>query len=782
MSGLTKIHNKPLFHVFNKHFSLKHLSSFIPVLLALYVLSLFSLIFLTTPQRYASAGPTPPPTPTLSTSVSSPNVNFQFSQSELISSTFKDSSVYVSVDTNNKTGATSYISSIDEDTNLNHTDPAVTEKISSITSPLLSSAFTQKSWGYHVIDGLNNTFKPVPKASTPDTISVTNSPSGSPYSIGIDFGVKSSPDLPSGNYSKQILFTTITNRVPNKATFKTGSDFNSIFNSVVNTSVTPIDYFKHSTTPPANFATATIASADDSERPIYIWYNSADKTVYWWSDADNVYANEDASSMFNSLYINQLADLRGINFSKTKNMNSMFAIAKTGGCIKKVNFDGFDTSNVEDMSNMFQSFCIYDTISSDAVAGISNFNTSKVKNMSGMFNSARIKKLDLSSWDTKNVTDMSKMFDHANDLTELKLDNFNTSKVTNMSQMFSYAHSLASLDVTSFDTSHVTNMSAMFAGDKSLTNLNVSSFDTSNVTDMSYMFQYVKSITSLDLSNFNTSKVTNMTQTFLMMENLKSLNLSSFDTSHVTNMSAMFAGDKSLPNLDVTSFDTSNVTDMTNMFASMGKLSSLDLSHFDTSNVINMHGMFGIYDPLYRDCVDNYTPERNLTNLDLSSFDTSKVTKMSSMFSGQKSITNLNLSNFNTSQVTDMGNMFCGMTKLQNLNLSSFDTSHVSSMESMFESSMMDPIKGVLDISSFSSNNLRQVSRMFYDTKIKTIYTQAGFNTYSGIDIYSVDVFHDNIYLVGGNGTAFISASSPTDRTYGRVDAPGTPGYFTKKP
>ena len=782
MSGLTKIHNKLWFHVFNKHFLLKHFSSFIPVLLVLYVLSLFSLIFLTTPQRYASAGPTPPPTPTLSTSVSSPNVNFQFSQSELVSSTFKDSSVYVSVDTNNKTGATSYISSIDEDTNLNHTDPAVTEKISSITSPMLSSAFAQKSWGYHVIDGLNNTFKPVPKASTPDTISVTNSPSGSPYSIGIDFGVKSSPDLPSGNYSKQILFTTITNRVPNKATFKTGMNFNSTFNSVVNTSVTPIDYFKHSTTPPANFATVTIVSADDSERPIYLWYNSADKTVYWWSDADNVYANEDASSMFNSLYINQLADLRGINFSKTKNMNSMFAVAKTGGFIKKVNFDGFDTSNVEDMSYMFRSFGIYGPISSDAVAGISNFNTSKVKNMSGMFNDANIKKLDLSSWDTKNVTDMSKMFDHAYNLAELNLNNFNTSKVTNMRQMFAYASDLTNLDVTSFDTSHVTDMFAMFSGTEKLSSLNLSHFNTSNVTNMSVMFYGDKSIVNLDLSSFNTSNVTDMSRMFTMMEGLKSLNLSSFDTSHVTDMSAMFAGDKSLPNLDVTSFDTSNVTDMTNMFASMGKLSSLDLSHFNTSKVTKMESMFGAYTTLYMLCKDTYSPERSLTSLDLSSFDTSHVTNMAGMFSAQINITNLNLSNFNTSQTENMDYMFCGMTKLQNLNLSSFDTSHVTNMESMFESSMMDPIKGVLDISSFSSNNLHIVSRMFYDTKIKTIYTQAGFNTYSGIDIYSVNVFHDNIYLVGGNGTAFISASSPTDRTYGRVDAPGTPGYFTKKP
>ena len=634
MSGLTKIHNKTWFHIVNKYFSLKHLSSFIPAFLVLYVLSLFSLIFLTTPQRYASAGPTPPPTPTLSTSVSSPNVNFQFSQSELISSAFKDSSVSVSVDTNNKTGATSYISSIDEDTNLNHTDPAVTEKISSITSPLLSSAFAQKSWGYHVIDGLNNTFKPVPKASTPDTISVTNSPSGSPYSIGIDFGVKSSPDLPSGNYSKQILFTTITNRVPNKAKFMTGGGFVKEFNSVVDTSATPIDYFKHSTTPPANFATTRIVSAADSERPIYIWYNSADKTVYWWSDADNVYANEDASFMFNSLYINQLADLRGINFSKAKNMNSMFAAAKTGGCIKKVNFDGFDTSNVEDMGSMFESFCLYDSISQDAVAGVSNFNTSKVKNMSGMFDGSKIKKLDLSSWDTKNVTNMSKMFNHTDALTELNVNNFDTSKVTNMSQMFAYASNLTSLDVTSFNTSHV--------------------------------------------------------------------------------------------------------TDMSDMFSCMGKLSSLDLSNFDTS----------------------------------------KVTNMSHMFTEDKSIINLDLSSFNTSNVTNMSYMFNEMEKLQNLNLSSFNTANVWNMSGMFASAMTNPGNSTLDLSTFNTPSLTSAYAMFFDSKVKTIYASVNFDT-THIPNYN-QLFKDNTNLVGGNGTTF-SSSNPTDKTYARIDAPGTPGYFTKK-
>ena len=616
MSGLIKIHKKINLRVSNKHFSLKPFFSLAPVFLGFITFSLFGLIFLTTPQKNASAGPTPPPTPTLSTSVSSPNVNFQFSQSELNSSAFKNSSIYVTVDTNSETGATSYISSIDEDTNLNHTDPAVTEKISSITSPMLGSAFAQKSWGYHVIDGLNNTFKPVPKASTPDTISVTNSPSGSPYSIGIDFGVKSSPDLPSGNYSKQILFTTITNRIPTKATFKTGSDFNSIIKSL--NPVHDTDYFKHSDTPPANLATATIISTTDSERPIYTWYNLADKTIYWWSDADIAYANDDSSYMFSGIspyndQVMSLADLRGINFSKTKNMSNMFSSGKSG-CIEKINFDGFDTSNVEDMSSMFEYYCPNVDISTlNLDVNVSNFNTSKVTNMKSMFSGSPFKNLDLSKWDTRNVIDMSSMFSGMPELT--------------------------SIDISNFDTSNVTNMSAMFGGNKNLTNLDVTSFNTSKVTNMSNMFANLEKLGSLDLSHFNTSKV--------------------------TNMLAMFYGNKSIVNLDLSSFNTSNVTDMSNMFCKMEKLQNLNLSSFNTANVHGMTAMF-------KSAMTN--PENS--TLDLSTFNTSSLTNASEMFVDSKVKTIYASTNFDTTHIPNYDHLFYNNTNLVGGNGTVFSSSN----------------------------------------------------------------------------------------------------------
>ena len=186
--------------------------------------------------------------------------------------------------------------------------------------------------------------------------------------------------------------------------------------------------------------------------------------------------------------------------------------------------------------------------------------------MSGMFDYCKyLKSLDLSSFNTSNVTDMSNMFCLAENLESLNLSRFDTSNVTNMSGMFFGLNSLESLDLGNFDTSNVTNMSTMFGGLYSLESLDFSNFDTSNVIDMYAMF-CGSSITSLDLSSFDTRNVTDMSGMFDYCTNLKSLDFSSFDTSNVSKMSCMFRGCSSLESLDLSSFDTSSVTDMRDMF------------------------------------------------------------------------------------------------------------------------------------------------------------------------------------------------------------------------
>ena len=189
-------------------------------------------------------------------------------------------------------------------------------------------------------------------------------------------------------------------------------------------------------------------------------------------------------------------------------------------------------------------------------------NDEYVTNMSGMFSRSEATSLDLSSFDTSNVTEMDTMFSDSSATNIIGLSNFDTSKVTKMYGMFS--DSIAtSIDLSSFDTSKVTDMNSMFS-DSSATNIiGLSNFDTSNVTDMSRMFANSQA-TILDLSSFDTSKVTDMYGMFQYSQ-ATSLDLSSFDTSKVTNMGQMFY-DSQATSLDLSSFDTSNVKNMSDMF------------------------------------------------------------------------------------------------------------------------------------------------------------------------------------------------------------------------
>ena len=98
------------------------------------------------------------------------------------------------------------------------------------------------------------------------------------------------------------------------------------------------------------------------------------------------------------------------------------------------------------------------------------------------------------------------------------------------------------LDLSTWDTSNVTDMSNMFwaAGERYLEEINISSFDTSNVTKMDGMFGFLSALKTLDLSKFDTSKVIKMNSMFSNCESIRELDLSNFDTSKVINMYAMF--------------------------------------------------------------------------------------------------------------------------------------------------------------------------------------------------------------------------------------------------
>ena len=647
------------------------------------------------PEFTTYAAPTSGGSSTISLSVANPAVNFNFTPTENNSSVFKQATTSISYSSGNQTGISIYASSIDENTSLKHSQSSISEEIASISLPQSGVITSPKTWGYRTYTGSAGNWNAIPKASAPALI--TNSSSAGSGNVSIDFGIKSSPDLPPGTYSKKLIFTAIANRVPTTAVFLPGPQFYQIFKNP-SYLFNQVEYFKKADSLPASTPWWS-ASIPTSERQIYVWLSNDSKTIYWWSDADIVYMNEDASEMFRD--INGGAkkmkeiDISGINTSRVKNMSKMFQADYN--IYEKIILGDIDTSNVENMSGMFASYGNYSIGQEVETLNLSRFNTSKVKNMSGMFMGTHSPVIDLTHFDTSNVEDMSHMFRNNHTLKRVNLAGLNVKKVRNVTNMF-----------TSSSISET-----------ALKEINMSGWQLDQVTDLGGLFESLVKLESINLSNFSAKNALSMRNTFFNSTSLKELDLSTFTIEKVKNMEGTFR------NLD--------------------SLERINLSGFNTSSVTSMFQMF----------MNDRTA--NLVNLDLSSFDTSNVTDMSSMFWGQ--------------------------IKLQNLNLSSFNTQRVQTMQNMFYKAMQSPVNGVLDISTFSTEQLNNCEGMFDYSKVRTIYVSNRFI----ITPYPVkNLFAETTNLVGGNGTTWTSQITfpyiHYSSRYAHIDAPGNPGYFTQKP
>ena len=103
---------------------------------------------------------------------------------------------------------------------------------------------------------------------------------------------------------------------------------------------------------------------------------------------------------------------------------------------------------------------------------------------------AGITSLDLSHWNTSNVTIMNSLFAHDAKLTTLNVNGWDTSKVTTMAYMFYGCQKMARLDLSSWYTPNLTNTSNMFynGGVNAWEHLDIRNFDFSKVTNSSNMF------------------------------------------------------------------------------------------------------------------------------------------------------------------------------------------------------------------------------------------------------------------------------------------------------
>ncbi|CCI84450.1 hypothetical protein FC52_GL000756 [Lactobacillus pasteurii DSM 23907 = CRBIP 24.76] len=420
-------------------------------------------------------------------------------------------------------------------------------------------------------------------------------------------------------------------------------------------------------------------------------------TVDDQGEKNKVYAKGDWNRAFSSYRTNlKHVNLSHVDTSGVTNMNSLFLGSND---LQSVDLSGCDLSNVTDTSSMFAwaDWNIKD-VNLDNTKGVTReildeyVNAAKYTNktnldLSGInlspsitsfnnlfSNMPNIESIDLTGWDTGNITDMSYMFFNDPKLTTIKgLEDFNTSNVTNMAFMFAAFNNPTTDD---YDPKGHENLGH-------LTKLNLSNWTTSNVTDMSYMFSGQTNLTSLGkLSNWSTSKVTNMASMFYDLENIddSELDLTGWDTSNVTDMSYMFSKMFLQKDLSfVNNWKTGKVTDMSYMFAKDKNLEKLDLSKWDVSSV-------GL-----KNTEQNYS--------------------LAVMFAGDTSLTTVgDISHWNTKNVHDTRHMFYNTPKLTNIDLSGWNTSKLQIAEGMFDASGAKQI----NIDNWNLSNIKRITPAGY--------------------------------------------------------------------
>ena len=290
------------------------------------------------------------------------------------------------------------------------------------------------------------------------------------------------------------------------------------------------------------------------------------------------------------------------------------------------------------------------------------------------------------SFITVRPTSLFCWFNGKTSLEEIEgLENLITSKVTNMQSLFQNCQSLTTLDLSTFDTQNVTDMYCMFWGCRNLQHIYVGSgWTTEGVRNGVGMFNEcfvlegsagtvydaathggeveVRQFAHVDGGENNPGLLSGKPEGYAVYDsNAKTLTFyydgqklvrsNVYDLNEGTDQPGWVAYSTASPLTNATravidpSFAEARPTSTCGWF-NLYYLQKIEgIEYLNTSEVTIMNAMFA---------------RSAIQNIDLSHFDTRKVTSMRNMFWGAHNLTTLDLSSFNTENVTDMRSMFAG--------------------------------------------------------------------------------------------------------------------------
>lgn len=266
-------------------------------------------------------------------------------------------------------------------------------------------------------------------------------------------------------------------------------------------------------------------------------------------------------------------DISWLRTDRMTTMRNMFKFS-TSNNVKKLDVSKFDTSNVTDMYGMFQ-YC-----KSVSSLNLSSFNFSKVTNISYMFNvynasyGAKLNSLTFPDVvDLRKCTNFSYLFQNCNVLKSIngcQINNWQIdgTKITTLSNAFNNA-GLEEIDMSNWELSYNSlNINNIFSNSKA-NKIKVPKITATGLTVITEPFYYCQQLRTIEgLENWNIPNVTSLYRSFYSCANLTSLDLSSWNLT-LKQSQYTFQGCSKLMRLDIRGLDYTGCTSYANLLTSV---------------------------------------------------------------------------------------------------------------------------------------------------------------------------------------------------------------------
>lgn len=554
---------------------------------------------------------------------------------------------------------------------------------------------------------------------------------------------------------------------------------------------------------------------------------------------------EDTQSMFEGSGISQ-AILSNATFAKTKNTTNMFKDTQSSSLIQLPNAIFGETTDTHamfmntksskilltkatfakstDAGSMFEKAPLSEFNLSSATftntANFSNFfkesgsyyftlrlpklSLASAENLSQMFYKSEISGLTLNvaPMGGNHITDMSSMFQDCPYLTEIDLHNISTGPLENIASMFKNLPNVQKITLPNiFNTAAVTDFSSFLADNIRLATLeNGDKIRLTSATDTNHMFA---NTISLDIKDFihhiESENITDASYMFYRTTSSQNTTVpTTFKTNHISNMKDMFGGFK-VPLLDISNMNFDSATTMEEMLSGANPDEiTLDDNKYSAQQIIwpdhpveapYLASLRGLYKgnhylgQIVFPKINSHSLTdlgymfselgTRITRLDFTGLDTSLVENTEGMFTYDTfDFAPVKIA-FDTSNVKNMQSMFY-YTTTQNgtIDLTGLNVSNVVTMSNTLGSSYLE----VIDLTGWDTRNVEDMSHMFdYSNRLNTVYASDSFVT---TKVTKFEGIFDRCTVAGALGTR----ASSDGIEYARIDKPGKPGVFTRKP